>query len=217
MTFTILLTFAPPLMILAFIVLSDKFPEPIDMILSTFFLGFLLCLPAGILNNFLIWSNDAPNDYVYLAGLTEETLKFLAFFFFIRKRVEFNEPMDAVVYGTLISVGFATYENYEYVFIYNDTLSSLQVAQIRSVTAVPLHAFCGIIMGYNFGLYSTTNSSRFLYQSLAFPILLHGICNYLDNLALMFILLISSLITCLYLHHSLIQKQKEKTFETEFN
>ena len=217
MTLTIILTFAPSLMILAFVVLSDRFPEPIDMVLSTFFLGFLLCLPAGILNNYLIFSNDTPSDYVYLAGLTEENLKFLALFFFIRKRVEFDEPMDAIVYGTLISLGFATYENYEYVFIYNETLSSLQTAQIRSVTAVPLHAFCGIIMGYNFGIYSTTKSTRYLYQSLAIPVLLHGVYNYLDSLLYTFILITFSLIVCLYLHQSLALKQKEKMFEKEFN
>ena len=32
------------------------------------------------------------------------------------RRSEFNEPMDGIVYGVTVSLGFATYENYDYVF-----------------------------------------------------------------------------------------------------
>ena len=217
MTITIFLTITPSLLILAFIILSDKFPEPLEMILSTFFIGFLLCLPAGILNNYFIFSREIPGDYVYLAGLTEETLKFMALFFFIRKRVEFNEPMDAIVYGVLISLGFATYENYEYIFVYNSDFSSLNIAILRAVTAIPLHAACGIIMGYYFGMYSLSKSKHFLYQSLAIPIVLHGVYNYMENLFYIFLLLILAIMTCLFLHQSVVATQKKKTSEREFN
>ena len=207
----------PPIIILFFIVFSDKFREPIEAVLSTFFLGFLLIFPAGILNEYLIWSKENPFDYIFLAGFTEESLKFLALFFFIRKRIEFNEPMDAIVYGTLISLGFATYENFEYVYIHNEMLSSLEVAQLRSVTAIPMHAFCGIIMGYNFGLYSLNKTKKFLYLSIGIPIVLHSLYNYLDNLLLIFVLIIISLITCLYLHRKVVSEQKNKRQESEFN
>ena len=43
------------------------------MLISTFILGCLLILPAGILNEILIGEN---NNYDFLAGFTEETLKF---------------------------------------------------------------------------------------------------------------------------------------------
>ena len=68
--------------------------------------------------------------------------------------VEFNEPMDAIVYGCLISLGFATYENYGYVFLYDNNAPSINIAIIRSISAIPLHACCGIIMGYLFIFYS---------------------------------------------------------------
>tara|TARA_B100000780_G_scaffold220058_1_gene159108 strand:- start:2310 stop:2963 length:654 start_codon:yes stop_codon:yes gene_type:complete len=217
MFLTLLFTFVPPFAILAFIFLSDKFREPAGMVFSTFVLGFLLILPAGILNEFLIFSKENPRDYVFLAGLTEETLKFAALFFFIRKRVEFNEPMDAIVYGTTISLGFATYENYEYVFLYNEDLSSLAVAGIRSVTAIPLHACCGILMGYNFGLYFLSKSKKFLFRSIAIPILLHSLYNYVDNILLMFVIIILAVITCLYLHKGFVREQRNKVSEREFN
>ena len=47
---TILLTFIPPIVLLLYFTLSDKFKEPRGTIILTFFLGFLICLPAGILN-----------------------------------------------------------------------------------------------------------------------------------------------------------------------
>ena len=70
-----LLTFLPSVLIVIFVVASDRFREPKTMVFGTLFLGFLLCLPAGILNGLLIVSDDL----VFLAGFTEESLKFLAF------------------------------------------------------------------------------------------------------------------------------------------
>ena len=50
---TLLITIVPSIIILLFFFLSDKFKEPKGTILLIFFLGFLICLPAGILNSFM--------------------------------------------------------------------------------------------------------------------------------------------------------------------
>ena len=47
---TLLITLVPPLLILLYFVLTDKFKEPKGTVILIFFLGFLICLPAGILN-----------------------------------------------------------------------------------------------------------------------------------------------------------------------
>ena len=47
---TFLFTVIPPILILLFFILTDKFKEPKTTIITVFFLGFLICLPAGILN-----------------------------------------------------------------------------------------------------------------------------------------------------------------------
>ncbi len=104
-------TIMPSVLILAAVILSDRFREPLKPILVTFFVGVFLCFPAGFLNSILIWSQDAPENYTFLAGLTEESLKFAAILLFVGNQADFNEPMDAIVYGTLISLGFATLEN----------------------------------------------------------------------------------------------------------
>ena len=150
MIFTLLITIGAPLVIIAFIVYSDKFKEPLDLVLKTFFLGIFLCIPAGLLNDLLIQSPDQS----YFAGLTEESLKFLVLYFYIRPKAAFNEPMDAIVYGTIASLGFATLENLTYVYSGSPEVDSFTIAVIRAISAIPLHACCGIIMGYFFGLHA---------------------------------------------------------------
>ena len=43
---TLLFTIVPPILILLFFVLTDRFKEPKITIITVFFLGFLICLPA---------------------------------------------------------------------------------------------------------------------------------------------------------------------------
>ena len=43
-------------------------------------------------------------------------LKIFSFIYDVLRRKEFNEPMDGIVYGVVVSLGFITYENYDYVF-----------------------------------------------------------------------------------------------------
>ena len=47
MIVTLLITIGAPLAIITFIIYSDKFKEPLDLILKTFVLGIFLCIPAG--------------------------------------------------------------------------------------------------------------------------------------------------------------------------
>ena len=169
------------------------------------------------MNNLLIWSTDDPHSLSFLAGLTEESLKFLALSIFIRPKSEFNEPMDAIVYGTLISLGFATLENIEYVFFNNEEISSLSIAIIRAFTAIPLHACCGIIMGYYFGLYFFRNRSFTLIKSLLVPTFIHCTYNYLTGVNTLYFLLFLILVILysLKLHNEVKREQKGKLFEAE--
>lgn len=114
-----------------------------------------------------------------MAGLTEETLKFLVLFFYIKDKKEFDEPMDAVVYGSLISLGFATFENFEYVYFYEFEVSPLEIAIIRATSAIPLHACCGILMGYYFIFYHFRKKRMYLWYSLFIPISIHAFYNFL--------------------------------------
>ena len=228
---TLLITLVPPILILLYFVLSDKFKEPKGTVILIFFLGFLICLPAGILNGLseqlfftklnysrnLTWSFLGP-------AWAEELLKFLILYLIVLKRKEFNEPMDGLVYGVVVSLGFATYENYTYVYeiavdwAKEDNASpavySYAVALGRSYSAVPMHGLNGAVMGYFFGLYAFTNNKKFLVLSLLLPYLFHGFYNFFEfplSMTVIGILTIYSF----YLHFNLKLKQKNKKNEAE--
>ena len=207
---TLAITFLPPLLILLYVIYSDKLKEPASLIISTFCLGILLIFPAGILNELLIGDKD---EYSFLAGLTEETLKFLALFFYVRGRKEFDEPMDAIVYGCLISLGFATYENYEYVYLIEFEISNLSVAIIRALSAIPLHACCGIIMGYYFIFFHFRQKKIYLIYSLFIPIFIHAFYNYLTDFedAYFNLYVIGLVIFTIYCHKKIRTQQKKTT------
>ena len=219
MYLTLLLTIGVPIAIVISIVRSDKFPEPTSLIIKTFFIGILLCWPAGFLNSFIFVLEDLLGftDMSFLAGFTEEPLKFLAFMLFIKANIEFDEPMDAIVYGTIISLGFATYENIEYVYLYNEEFSSLYIAILRAISAIPLHACCGVIMGYYIGLYTFKGSYKYIVQALLIPILIHALYNFLTGYS--GILFFGYLFLVIYfaksLHNQFVIEQQFKSYERE--
>ena len=219
MNLTLLLTIGAPIAIVMYIVRSDKFPEPTSLIIKTFFIGILLCWPAGFLNSFIFVLEDLLGftDMSLLAGFTEEPLKFLAFMLFIKANIEFDEPMDAIVYGTIISLGFATYENIEYVYLYNEEFSSFYIAILRAISAIPLHACCGVIMGYYIGLYTFKGSYKYIVQALLIPILIHALYNFLTGYS--GILFFGYLFLVIYfaksLHNQFVIEQQFKSYERE--
>ena len=60
---------------------------------------------------------------------------------------DFNEPIDGVVYGVTVSLGFATLENIYYVYFLNDYFdtSSQSLAILRSFSAIPAHGVFGAV------------------------------------------------------------------------
>jgi RsiW-degrading membrane proteinase PrsW (M82 family) len=212
MTLTLLITVGVPLFIVFAIIYSDKFREPTDLVMKTFFAGVIICFPAAELNYLLIPSYE----YSYRAGFTEETLKFLVLYFYIRPKSAFNEPMDAIVYGVIVSLGFATFENISYVYSGNFEVDSFSLAIMRAVSAIPMHATCGIIMGYFFGLYAFTHSKQFLIKSIIFPIGIHATYNFLTGYDFFFLyFLVAVMVYARGLHTEFAELQLKKAREDE--
>ena len=219
---TLLITIIPSLVILAYFFTSDKFKEPKSTIAIVFVLGILICLPAGILNNFMFENfggqdNGKDLTHSFLGpAWTEEILKFLVLYAIVLRRSEFNEPMDGIVYGVVVSLGFATYENYDYVFRLAETwdIAPSQMAIWRSYSAVPMHGLNGCVMGFYFGKYAFTGDRKYLILSLAIPYLFHGFYNFFGSpihYSIVGILFILALI----LHSDLKKLQLSKTQESE--
>ena len=135
-------TLLPSILIFLYIYLSDRFRESKKLMFQVFLLGVLLIIPAGYLNQFIIktFENNYPVNNALLigffaGGLVEEILKFSVLYYFVLKKNEFNEPMDGIVYGVLVSLGFATLENIEYVYLQSENLgfTSLEIAQLHGL------------------------------------------------------------------------------------
>ena len=113
------------------------------------------------------------------AAFVEEGFKFLVFYFVVLKLKDFDEPMDALVYGVTISLGFATLENLYYVYLseFAEIYGSGYLAALRTISAIPAHASFGCIMGFFFLKYHFDKSSISLFLALIIPILIHFLYN----------------------------------------
>ena len=220
---TLLITIVPSLIILFYFFISDKFKEPRGTIALVFAMGVLVCFPAGIINNFMIEnfadiiSEDLTHSFLAPAW-SEEILKFLILYTIVLRRNEFNEPMDGIVYGVVASLGFATYENYDYVFRLAETwdIAPSQMAIWRSYTAVPMHGLNGCIMGFYFGMYAFTAEKKYLVLSLLMPFLLHGSYNFLVMHPPFGLLIVLGILVYAFVLHSNLKKlQLKKKTEKE--
>ena len=216
----------PVLLILFYVYKRDYFPEPPRVVLTTFALGVASIFPIQILIPFVEGIGEnlqlyGEEYYFYIsfirAGFLEELFKWLILIFYCARLDDFDEPMDALVYGVAVSLGFAAYENFEYVTSYfiNDGANAAKSVLIhRSYTAIVLHSLCGVFMGFYLreAIFSKENHRLNLFLSLFYPICLHG---FYDEIILspafsifwIYILLTLLVIRALYLFN------KERKFQ----
>ena len=217
----LLITIVPSILILLYFFLSDKFKEPKGSIALVFFLGICICLPAGYINSFMennfkdIFSERLLFSFLGPAWC-EELLKFIILYFIVLKRNEFNERMDGIVYGVAVSLGFATLENYEYVFILAEKweIEPYTMAILRSYSAVPMHGLLGCVMGFYFGMYSFTANKKYLILCLLIPFVIHGLYNFLSY-PYHFMILGILVIYTIVLHSNMKKLQESKNKEGE--
>ena len=96
----LIITTLPSILILMYFVKGDKFPEPQDKILKTFFWGLAICLPAYIGNTLLfevyrdLGISNILSSSFFGPAIVEEGLKFLVFLNIVYKFRDFDEPID---------------------------------------------------------------------------------------------------------------------------
>jgi RsiW-degrading membrane proteinase PrsW (M82 family) len=146
----LVLALAPSLALLWWAYRRDSLKkESIRLLAYAFLLGLLAVVPAillGILADpfrrlFRGYAESLYQAFI-LAALVEEGVKYLLLFGFVRRHSEFDELTDGLVYGMAASLGFAFLENVLYIG------GPSTVLLLRGVTAVPLHAGCGALIGY---------------------------------------------------------------------
>ena len=224
--FLLLITILPPILIVIIFAVSDKFKEPNKEIILVFISGILITIPAYYTNNSLY---DLYLNYYFIseglaasflsAAVVEEGLKFLVLYFVVYRLREFNEPMDAIVYGVCASLGFAALENIYYVW--NASTWDVNVITMlieRSVYPLAAHGIFGVFMGYFFMRYVFIHKSRSLFLSFLIPYLLHGFYNYfisINYFAISLALIIVSWFIGIKLFLKLRQGQRLKRREYE--
>jgi RsiW-degrading membrane proteinase PrsW (M82 family) len=180
----LLISLAPVFIIAFYIYNRNKYEkEPISLLLKALFIGSLCILPVMLIEWGLTSLYKGPegiNEAAYtafiVAGLTEEGIKYLAFYLFFWNNINFNEKFDGIVYAVYVSLGFAAIENILYVFE-----GGFGIGIVRALTAVPAHALFGVMMGYNFGLARFNPKYRTINLLAAFiiPFISHGAYDFL--------------------------------------
>ena len=185
---TVVVAAAPAVFLLSFFYLKDRYErEPLLHIFAAFGLGLFAMLAArGIASSVLgllsaDWLATAGEpaklvDAFVLSGLCEEFAKWVVFIAAVYHWEEFDEPLDGVVYGAAVALGFATLENILYV-----ARLGVGAAFSRALFAVPLHALCGGSMGYYAGRAKFDHGTalwRDRTLCLAVPVAFHGLYNF---------------------------------------
>ena len=221
----LLVTILPSILIVLFFVKSDRFKEPTKEIIKVFLLGILITIPAYFLNTYLseIWYATNASEGLISSFLTaapvEEGLKLSVLYFFVYKMKDFNEPIDGIVYGVTVSLGFATLENIYYVYLLADYFetTSMALAILRSFSAIPAHAIFGVFMGYFFMKYAFIKKGDNLIFAFVIPFVLHGCYNLFasSNFIISLILILIAWIVALRMFSRLKKTQKTKRREYE--
>jgi protease PrsW len=158
MVYTVLVAAAPSLVLLAYFYLRDKYErEPLGHMAVAYLLGMFAMLAAqgmaGLVSaqvstEWLHLGGEPARlfDAFVLTGASEEFAKWLLLVTAVYAWKEFDEPLDGLVYGVTLSLGFATLENLLYL-----SSRGLAIAWQRAVFAVPAHALFGGCMGFYAG------------------------------------------------------------------
>jgi len=141
-------------------------------------------------------------DAFFRAAFLEEGIKFALLIFFCVRLSALNEPMDAIVYGAAIGLGYAAMENVEYlnISVCGSEPWSISGVKCRYYPMI-MHLSFGVLMGWLLSQNLFEERSIFkrrvmLILALSLPVIFHGAFNYYGQadifppLALIFTLVI---------------------------
>ena len=216
LTFYVLAAVLPAVLLLHYIYQHDTIEkEPAGLLASLLFLGVVAAIISGFLEDVgerlltILVEPGSPAYIIILAflvvALVEEGVKFI----FLKWRTwhvpDFNYRFDGIVYAAFISLGFAAYENIQYIIHFG-----LSAALPRAFLSVPGHLVFAVIMGlfYSRAKQASVRGADMtmvlnLWWAYFTPVLLHG---FYDSCAMigsptsvvLFVVFISSMYLLVY-------------------
>ncbi|MBO4801799.1 MAG: PrsW family intramembrane metalloprotease [Bacteroidaceae bacterium] len=186
-SFAIILAAAllPPAILAAIILWRDKEqPEPASWLIKGFFFGVFSAVGSVTISLPILALGLAPDSYTnaleatwhsfMVAAIPEELAKLFFLWLLLRKNPYFDEHLDGVVYAVCVGLGFAAFENIQYLFSAGEMWVPTAIA--RGFLAVPGHFFFAVLMGYYYSLvHFGHDSTRNRLLVIGAPVLTHGI------------------------------------------
>ena len=176
------LAIAPGIAISLYIYVKDQYNrEPHLNLIVSFILGMISTVPAIIfqlaitpqIENFFPKTDVAYTILLsfMVVAVSEEYSKFFMLRYYAYHKKSFDEPFDGIVYGVLVSMGFATLENIGYVFEHG-----AGTGIVRMFLSVPAHASFGALMGYYVGKakFNEARKSILLIKGFLIAVFFHG-------------------------------------------
>lgn len=178
------ISLAPVIIIALYVYIRDKYErEPLLSLLKALLTGIFIVLPIVFIEGITVqFCSSLPGllnplfKGFFVASITEEGFKFLAFMLFFWRSRNFNERFDGIIYAVYISLGFAAVENIFYVY-----KGGYEIGLLRALTAVPAHALFGTVMGFHLGnarFYPEKRNIQLL-LAILMPFTWHGLYDFL--------------------------------------
>ena len=226
-TLIYLATVLPVIFLLIMVYYVDRFREPPRFIVGTFFLGvgiafplhFFIIIVEKIIGPLVSIDPESLGSYqmFFRAAYLEESLKFAFLIYFCARLTELDEPMDPIIYGAALGLGYAGYENIPYIFSMEDYASMWEMV-VKRVFPTIMHLGVGIIMGtfISMNLFRQWDEFKrrlYIVLALMIPVVLHGMYNhFIQEYVMTVLLFIITIVTILYYHR---REQDKKIVERE--
>ncbi len=172
---------APVFLGLFYIYVRDKYEkEPWRMLFLGLLYGIyttavIYAVGLGLEKVFPHMESPIYTSFFSSAGI-EEVTKYIFLVLLIWRNGNFNEPLDGIVYGVFVSLGFAWIENI--IYVTHPVMGGYSTAFSRAFLSVPGHALFGVQMGYYLGLAKFFGEKKHLWFAFFVPYLVHALYNY---------------------------------------
>ena len=186
MLYVIALAVLPALILVFYTYQQDKLQrEPVKNIVKAFFYGCASVFASLIISLPSMWTGLYDQEFTSVwgafrtaffgAAIPEESAKLFLLWLFLRKCKDFDERMDGIVYAVCVGMGFAAFENIEYLLAAGTEWVTTGIG--RSLTAIPGHFAFAVIMGYYYSLnhFDKYRAPLAGLKMWLYPVLAHGV------------------------------------------